>query len=517
MYVDFRIDNMDPKKREELMRVAKDTWPEVERLLLEKKQKEELMAEKFLNGGLIKDNAYKLKMTIDQIYVIKDEVPIKLSKMISHVKFFDKYPLAKDIKVSFFTIEDVAVNAEFITSNSGLRFCEIRIGLNRLYYEKNNREKFELIGGYPEFSLQATLLHEMQHVCQFQDRGDVGRSYEEIYKDKSAKRNGLSRALVEEEAFDTYKFQKQEQEAMKSVYDWLYSIGLKYGDPQYILPYNFSDYDKDIDQKNSLDGIYENGGKIDGSSGGILHGLAHADGGIKAIVADNKIVELEGGEVIINKKSAEMFLQELSNINVAGGGVPIIEDKKSKFSEGGKIKKQHKKVYQAIGDRNKLHGQGIYLTDTFWAAQLTSHELNDRVGVGEIKTVDILDSVKILDIENEKLNLDKVRQSLPEEIWENALSYQLNNYKGLLNLVKYHKIDEPNRYLVTALGYDGIKYRDYRWDDQDYWPEDIIGTDYKNGGIPVTYVIYNNTSKILIRNENKGTKVHLQEDEETED
>lgn len=70
----------------------------------------------------------------------------------------------------------------------------------------------------------------------------------------------------------------------------------------------------------------------DGKDGGLLKGKRHEDkngnslGGIKAIVTDtNQMVELEGGEVIINREASKKHWKELSRINQsAGGGVPIL-------------------------------------------------------------------------------------------------------------------------------------------------------------------------------------------------
>ena len=60
----------------------------------------------------------------------------------------------------------------------------------------------------------------------------------------------------------------------------------------------------------------------DGKKGGLLKGKPHNDskgnpvGGIKAVVSDTKqMVELEGGEVIINKEASKKHWKELSKIN----------------------------------------------------------------------------------------------------------------------------------------------------------------------------------------------------------
>jgi hypothetical protein len=59
------------------------------------------------------------------------------------------------------------------------------------------------------------------------------------------------------------------------------------------------------------------------SKGKLIAGPSHAGGGI--------LVEAEGGEMIINKRSAAMFAPLLSAINEAGGGVPFTRP----LSDGG--------------------------------------------------------------------------------------------------------------------------------------------------------------------------------------
>lgn len=78
--------------------------------------------------------------------------------------------------------------------------------------------------------------------------------------------------------------------------------------------------------------------------GGLFVGKSHAKGGIPAIVVDTgQPIEVEGGEVIINKEASKKYWKELSKINQsAGNGVPIpppIEFSKevSAFKKGGQI------------------------------------------------------------------------------------------------------------------------------------------------------------------------------------
>jgi hypothetical protein len=101
----------------------------------------------------------------------------------------------------------------------------------------------------------------------------------------------------------------------------------------------------------SLEQMMEKGGSVygnkkdphDAKKGGFFEGNSHADGGIKAKNVDTgRIIEVEGNEVIINKKSvADETLREfegemltnrqiLSKINEEGGGVS--------FEDGGEVK-----------------------------------------------------------------------------------------------------------------------------------------------------------------------------------
>ena len=69
------------------------------------------------------------------------------------------------------------------------------------------------------------------------------------------------------------------------------------------------------------------GGIIDRfANGGMVYGNSHAQGGEKFAVG-GRVVELEGGEAVINKRSTSMFRNQLSAMNAAGGGV--------KFADGG--------------------------------------------------------------------------------------------------------------------------------------------------------------------------------------
>ena len=58
----------------------------------------------------------------------------------------------------------------------------------------------------------------------------------------------------------------------------------------------------------------------------MVRGKSHAQGGEKFGVG-GRVMELEAGEAVINKRSTAMFKDQLSAMNAAGGGV--------KFADGG--------------------------------------------------------------------------------------------------------------------------------------------------------------------------------------
>lgn len=72
--------------------------------------------------------------------------------------------------------------------------------------------------------------------------------------------------------------------------------------------------------------------------GGLLNGPKHAQGGIPGSVGGNAI-ELEGGESIINARSTALFGSQLSDINVAGGGVAFAKGGIPSFQSGGQVQR----------------------------------------------------------------------------------------------------------------------------------------------------------------------------------
>ena len=63
------------------------------------------------------------------------------------------------------------------------------------------------------------------------------------------------------------------------------------------------------------DQLYDNEGTKKYQRGGYLSGPSHEKGGVKAKVKKRKVVELEGGEFIVNKESTKRHRKMLEKIN----------------------------------------------------------------------------------------------------------------------------------------------------------------------------------------------------------
>ena len=87
------------------------------------------------------------------------------------------------------------------------------------------------------------------------------------------------------------------------------------------------------------------------ANGGMVHGKSHAQGGEKFAVG-GRVVELEGGEAVINKRSTAMFRNQLSAMNAAGGGV--------KFADGGMINQPSfsQQEFNVLGQNQMMGAMG---------------------------------------------------------------------------------------------------------------------------------------------------------------
>lgn len=87
------------------------------------------------------------------------------------------------------------------------------------------------------------------------------------------------------------------------------------------------------------------------ANGGLVQGKSHAQGGEKFAVG-GRVVELEGGEAVINKRSTSMFSSQLSAMNAAGGGV--------KFADGGLLNQPSfsQQQFNALGQNQMMGAMG---------------------------------------------------------------------------------------------------------------------------------------------------------------
>ena len=97
---------------------------------------------------------------------------------------------------------------------------------------------------------------------------------------------------------------------------------------------------------------FADGGMIEEfANGGMVHGKSHAQGGEKFAVG-GRVVELEGGEAVMNKRSTAMFSNQLSAMNQAGGGV--------KFADGGLLNSPSfsQQQFNALGQNQMMGAMG---------------------------------------------------------------------------------------------------------------------------------------------------------------
>jgi len=97
---------------------------------------------------------------------------------------------------------------------------------------------------------------------------------------------------------------------------------------------------------------FAKGGMIEEfANGGMVQGKSHAQGGEKFAVG-GRVVELEGGEAVINKRSTAMFSNQLSAMNAAGGGV--------KFADGGLLNQPSfsQQQFNALGQNQMMGAMG---------------------------------------------------------------------------------------------------------------------------------------------------------------
>ena len=103
------------------------------------------------------------------------------------------------------------------------------------------------------------------------------------------------------------------------------------------------------------------------ANGGMVNGKSHAQGGEKFAVG-GRVVELEGGEAVINKRSTSMFSSQLSAMNAAGGGV--------KFADGGLLNMPSfsQQQFNALGQNQMMGAMGGSSNVVVVEADITSSQ-----------------------------------------------------------------------------------------------------------------------------------------------
>ena len=103
------------------------------------------------------------------------------------------------------------------------------------------------------------------------------------------------------------------------------------------------------------------------ANGGMVNGKSHANGGEKFAVG-GRVVELEGGEAVINKRSTSMFRSQLSAMNSAGGGV--------KFADGGLLNMPSfsQQQFNALGQNQMMGAMGGQSKVVVVEADITSSQ-----------------------------------------------------------------------------------------------------------------------------------------------
>jgi hypothetical protein len=114
-------------------------------------------------------------------------------------------------------------------------------------------------------------------------------------------------------------------------------------------------------------------------TGGVLAGPLHKDGGIPFTVGGRAGFEAEGGEAIINRRSAKMFKHELSAINQAGGGVAFSRGGVARYQTGSVIAaSQTRQASQVAESRTAVRDIMETVMRSFPAIQVSVEDINER-------------------------------------------------------------------------------------------------------------------------------------------
>lgn len=127
-----------------------------------------------------------------------------------------------------------------------------------------------------------------------------------------------------------------------------------------------------------------------GKKGGLLDGPSHDNGGIPVVVkSTNEPIEVEGGEIIINKEASKKHCKLLSKINQsAGNGIEIpcdcedcSKDEQMKFGGKTNITLEREKIYQkwkGLINMSYSELENFYNSDEGKQAGLSSDEAKEK-------------------------------------------------------------------------------------------------------------------------------------------
>jgi len=199
-----------------------------------------------------------------------------------------------------------------------------------------------------------------QESLMFSDREDLLRRYHELEKqlteqsqddkDKAFADDVKRAAMAGESASDAAKkiIRAKIMEAVS-----LYIVGAFAANPLLgvIIASAAGSLVSGVFERAFADISFGNGGVVEYANGGMVHGRSHAQGGEKFAVG-GRVVELEGGEAVINKRSTAMFRNQLSAMNSAGGGV--------KFADGGLLNMPSfsQQQFNALGQNQMMGAMG---------------------------------------------------------------------------------------------------------------------------------------------------------------
>lgn len=106
--------------------------------------------------------------------------------------------------------------------------------------------------------------------------------------------------------------------------------------------------------------------------GMVIRGASHADGGVP-VSTPNGMIEAEGGEPILTKKAFQMFPDLISDINVAGGGVPL-------YASGGVVPSRSASVQSSF----RINAGNTVLSEDSVVAIAAAIYSGSQAGIGDM-------------------------------------------------------------------------------------------------------------------------------------